>query len=179
MPYIGESAWSIIENNKQQLKEKFLKHGKVLKTWNVKINRGILTGLNEAFIINEAKKKELINAEKNSKEVIKPILRGRDIDKYYTQWDCSYTIATFPALGVSISHYPAIEKYLKSFRPRINQTGEAFIDSDGVKSKTRKKTSNKWFETQDPIGYHAEFKKEKILWKRIGSPVRIHVLSRL
>lgn len=172
MPYVGEAAWAIIESNKQILNEKLRKYGKPLIDWNIEINRGILTGLNEAFIIDETRKKDLVKADNKSKEIIRPILRGREIDKYYTEWDGGYVIATFPSLSLAISHYPNVEKYLKSHKPRINQTGETYIDSDGKKKKTRKLTSNKWFETQDQIGYHGEFKKEKIIWKRIGSDLR-------
>ncbi len=172
MNYLGEEAWSIIGDNKQQLNEKFKKFGKELRKWNIKINFGIKTGINEAFIVNESKRKQLIKLDKHSKEIIKPILRGREINKYFTQWDGGYIIATFPTLKLEISDYLGVEEYLKSFVPRINQTGETYIDSLGALKKTRKKSSNKWFETQDPIGYHQEFQKEKIIWKRIGSDLR-------
>ncbi|HAS79949.1 MAG TPA: hypothetical protein DCR90_03465, partial [Fusobacteriaceae bacterium] len=80
-----------------------------------------------------------------------------------------WLIATFPALNLDIDDYPAIKEYLEQFLPKLNQTGEPFIDKNDEKQKTRKKTGNKWFETQDQIAYWNEFNKEKIVWKRIGS----------
>jgi hypothetical protein len=73
---------------------------------------------------------------------------------------------------VEIDDYPSVKKYLHNFQPKLNQTGEEFINLDGEKEKTRKKTGNKWFETQDQIGFVDEFKKEKVIWKRIGSIMR-------
>jgi len=172
MPYITEDAWAILNPIKQAIKQKLRKKGKTLSDWDVKINFGIKTGFNEAFIIDEDKKKELIKADAKSAEIVKPILRGREIDKYFTEWDGGYVVSTFPALHIDISKYKAVEKYLESFLPKIKQTGESFINKDGIKENTRKKTGNKWFETQDQIGYYKELSKEKIIWKRIGSKLR-------
>lgn len=172
MSYVTEEAWAIINPIKQAINQKLRTKGKALSSWNVKINFGIKTGLNEVFIIDEDKKNELIKADAKSSEIIKPILRGREIDKYFTEWDGGYIIATFPALHIDISKYRAVEKYLEGFTPKINQSGETFVNEDGLVEKTRKKTGNKWFETQDQIAYCNEFSKDKIIWKRIGSKLR-------
>ncbi|MEP7269803.1 MAG: Eco57I restriction-modification methylase domain-containing protein, partial [Saprospiraceae bacterium] len=172
MPYVNEENWAILNPVKQSIKEKFKTKGKALSEWKIEIYRGVLTGFNEAFIINEEKKKELIKADAKNAEIVKPILRGREIDKYLTEWDGGFIISTFPALHIDISKYKAIKKYLETFLPKINQTGETFINDEGVEEKTRKKTGNKWFETQDQIGYYKELSKEKIIWKRIGSQLR-------
>ena len=172
MKKIGEEPWILLDDIKQKLNDKIINSGKPLGNWNLKICRGILTGLNEAFIIDENKREKLIKADKRSEEIIKPILRGREIDKYFTEWDGRFIIATFPSLNLSVDNYPGIKDYLEKFKPRINQTGEVFIDDTGKQKKTRKKTINKWFETQDPIGYYKEFQNEKIIWKRIGSDLR-------
>ncbi|MBS1746140.1 MAG: Eco57I restriction-modification methylase domain-containing protein, partial [Bacteroidetes bacterium] len=172
MPYVSEETWAISDLSKQIINEKLKAKGKPLKQWRVKINFGIKTGFNEAFIIEEDKRKELIKADAGSKEIIRPVLRGREIEKYATEWDGDYLISTFPALGISINKYKAVKKYLESFQPKLNQTGETFINEEGKQEKTRKKTSNKWFETQDQIGYYKELSKEKLIWKRIGSQLR-------
>ncbi|MBP6738842.1 MAG: Eco57I restriction-modification methylase domain-containing protein, partial [Leptospiraceae bacterium] len=172
MAYVSEDTWVIMNSMKQSINEKIKAKGKPLNKWKIHINRGILTGFNEAFIIDEEKRKELKKSDEKSEEIIRPVLRGREIEKYFTEWDGGYLISTFPAFNIQISKYKAVKKYLESFLPKINQTGETFINSEGVTDKTRKKTSNKWFETQDPIAYFKEFSKEKIIWKRIGSQLR-------
>ena len=67
-------------------------------------------------------------------------------------------------MNLDINQYPAIKRYLARFGRRLEQAGEKFIDSDGVERKTRKKTGNNWFETQDQIAYHQEFEKEKVIY---------------
>ncbi|MFS2189312.1 hypothetical protein ACCC92_21720, partial [Mucilaginibacter sp. Mucisp84] len=60
--------------------------GTPLKDWDIRINYGLKTGLNEAFIIDGNKRTELILADAKSEEVIRPILRGRDIKRYGSEF---------------------------------------------------------------------------------------------
>ncbi len=162
-PLLNES-WTISSKIEQSIKQKIEKIGTPLKDWDIQIYRGVITGYNEAFVIDGKKKDELIAQDPKSAEIIKPILRGRDIKRYKAEFADLWLIATFPALKINIDEYPAVKEYLKSFGKRINQTGETFIDTNGEKSKSRKKTGNKWFETQDQIAYYQEFEKEKIVY---------------
>jgi hypothetical protein len=140
----------------QQIKAKIEKIGTPLKDWDVKINYGIKTGYNEAFIIDKAKRDGLIKKSPNSAEIIRPILRGRDIKKYSYNFAELYLISTFPSLKIDIEKYPAVKEHLLSFgKHRLNQTGE---------KGSRKKTNNDWFETQDSISYWEDFYKRKIVW---------------
>lgn len=152
-------AWIILNKTEKDILEK-VKKFKPLKDWNINIYRGILTGFNEAFIIDEETKNKLILEDKKSKEIIKPLLRGRDIKRYSYDFKNLYLICTFPALNLNISDYPEIEKYLKSFGKRLEQSGEIGC---------RKKTIHKWFEMQDTIAYYKDFEKFKIVWKEMGS----------
>src|SRR6218665_3222068 len=178
MPYVDAENWAILNPLSQSINEKIKAKGKPLRKWEIQINFGIKTGYNEAFIIDEAKRKELIKSDAKSAEIINLVLRGRDIKKYFTEWNGGYLISTFPSLHTDISKYKAVKKYLEEFLPKINQTGETFINKEGKTETTRKKTAHKWFETQDPIGYREEFAKEKIIWKRIGSQLRFSYSDR-
>ena len=151
-------AWIILNKTEKDILEK-VKKFKPLKDWNIQINYGIKTGFNEAFIIDEETKNKLILEDKKSKEIIKPLLRGRDIKRYSYDFKNLYLICTFPALNIDISDYPAIEKYLKSFGKRLEQSGEIGC---------RKKTIHKWFEMQDTIAYYKDFEKFKIVWASVG-----------
>ena len=169
---LSAQSWIILSPEEQAIKKKIEGIGTPLKNWDINIYRGVLTGYNEAFIIDGKTRKELIAKDPKCAEIIKPILRGRDIKRYKAEFADLWLIGTFPALKLNIDEYPAIKEYLEGHLPKIKQTGETFIDKDGKKQKTRKKTGNKWFETQDQISYHKEFEKEKIVWKRIGSVIR-------
>jgi len=130
--------------------------GVPLRDWDIDIFRGVLTGYNDAFIINREIKEELIKADPKSAEIIRPILRGRDIKRYSHQFADLWLIATFPSLKLNIDDYPSVKQHLLSFGyDRLKQTGEA---------GARKKTNNQWFETQDSISYWDDFSKQKIIW---------------
>ena len=135
-----------------------------MKEWDIEINYGIKTGFNDAFIIDNHVRDELIEKDSRSAEIIRPILRGRDVKRYSYQFADLYIIATFPSLHYDIDKYPAVKEYLLSYGiERLEQTGAKHI-IDGKEIKSRKKTRNKWFETQDSISYWDDFSKQKIVW---------------
>lgn len=167
-PMFSEDRFIILDPDMAVVKQRIEQAGTPLGDWDVAINYGIKTGFNEAFIIDRQKKDELIAADPKSAQVIKPILRGRDIKRYKAEFADKWLIATLPALNLDIDDYPAIRDYLKSFGRRLYQTGEEFgRDKNGRPIKSRKKTGNKWFETQDQIAYYKEFEKEKSVWAEI------------
>ncbi len=169
---LSDSAWTLADDRVLALKKKIEKIGKPLKEWDVKIYRGILTGFNEAFIIDTEKRNEILSNCRDEEErklteaIIKPILRGRDIKRYYYEWAGLWVIGTFPALRLNIDDYPAIKKYfLDNFDVRqLEQSGKKYPE---LGFDARKKTGNKWFETQDQIAYYHEFEKEKVVYSEI------------
>ncbi len=164
----GES-WVICKKAEYEIKKRIEAIGTPLREWDVSINYGIKTGLNEAFIIDGKKKDELIAADPKSAEIIKPILRGRDIKRYRVDFADLWLIATFPALNLYIDDFSAVRDYLKTFGKKLYQTGEVIgRDEQGKIIKSRKKTGNKWFETQDQIAYYEELEKEKIVWGNLA-----------
>ena len=163
IPAKGE-PWAILSSAELNLKRKIEDIGIPLKDWDININYGIKTGCNEAFIIDETKYEQLITQDPKSAEIIKPVLRGRDIKRYHAQWNGLYIISTFPAVNLNIDNYPAVKNYLLEFgRERLEQAGKTLADG----TKSRKKTGNKWFETQDQIAYYSEFDEEKIVYPDI------------
>ena len=108
-------------------------------------------------------------AERNrTADLIRPILRGRDIKRYGYDWAKCYLIATFPSKHYDIDDYPAIKEYLLGFGiERLEQSGKEYV-INGVKVHARKKTNNKWFETQDSISYWDDFNKPKIVWGNLN-----------
>ena len=154
--FSGSQSWVILSSVEQSIKQKIEAVGTPLKEWDIRINYGIKTGLNDAFIISRAKKDELIAADPKSAKIIRPILRGRDIQRYRFDFADQWIIATFPSLNYNIDDYPAIKQYLLSIgKERLEQTGKTYI-INGEKVNARKKTNNKWFETQDSISYSVE-----------------------
>lgn len=155
----NSESWVILSTIERQIKNKIEKVGKALKDWDISINYGIKTGFNDAFIITGEKRKELIEQDPKSEEIIRPILRGRDIKRYSYDFANLYIITTFPSLKIDIEQYPAVKDHLLSFGyDRLKQTGD---------TGARKKTNNQWFETQDSISYWDDFYKQKIVYPGI------------
>ena len=166
-------SWVVLSPIEQSIKKKIEAVGTPLKDWDIQINYGIKTGCNEAFIISTEKRKEILDncktehERKRTAELIRPILRGRDIKRYGYEWAELWLIATFPSRHYNIDEYPAVKQYLLSFGiERLEQTGKMHI-VNGEKVKSRKKTHNKWFETQDSISYWEDFSKPKIIYPDI------------
>ncbi len=158
------------------------------------IYRGVLTGYNNAFIIDNETKERLIDKDKNSAKIIKPVLRGRDIKRYQANWEKRWLITTFPSLRLDIDDYPAVKEWLREFLPKLHQTGKLIssnekqclmrrITSLGLNprekdlNKCRKKTPHSWFELQDTCAYHAEFEKEKVVWSDIATEPKFQVFG--
>jgi len=157
-PLFTEDSFVIASGVQALIKKRIEEVGVPLKKWNISIYRGILTGLNEAFIISGKKKDELVAQDPKCAEIIKPILRGRDIKRYKADFADLWMVSTFPALNLDINNYSSVREYLLTFGKKLEQSGE---------SGCRKKTSNKWFEVQDTIAYHTEIAKEKIVLAEI------------
>ena len=172
--FTNNDSWVILSPIEQSIKRKIEAVGVPLKDWNISINYGIKTGFNDAFIVSGAKRDEIlancktVEEREKTAELIRPILRGRDIKRYSYEYADLYLIATFPAKHYDIEKYPAVKDYLLSFgMERLEQTGKEHTIK-GEKIKARKKTNNKWFETQDSISYWEDFFKPKIVWGEIS-----------
>ena len=173
--FSSAESWSILSDIERSIKAKIQAIGVPLREWDIQINYGIKTGFNEAFIIDSVKRDEIlktcqsIEERDRTAELIRPILRGRDIKRYGYDWANQYIVATFPSRHYNIDDYPALKEFLLSFgTERLEQTGKEYI-IDGEKVKARKKTNNKWFETQDSISYWDEFSKPKMVWGNLNT----------
>ena len=172
--FSNSDSWVILSPIEQSIKRKIEAVGTPLKDWDIQINYGIKTGFNDAFIISTEKREEILancqteDERKRTAELIRPILRGRDIKRYGYEWAELWLIATFPSRHYDIDEYPSVKEYLLSYGiERLEQTGKVHT-VNGEKIKARKKTNNKWYETQDSISYWEDFNKPKIVWGEIS-----------
>ena len=171
--FSNSDSWVILSPIEQSIKRKIEAVGTPLKDWDIQINYGIKTGFNDAFIISTEKREEILancqteDERKRTAELIRPILRGRDIKRYGYEWAELWLIATFPSRHYDIDEYPSVKEYLLSYGiERLEQTGKVHT-VNGEKIKARKKTNNKWYETQDSISYWEDFNKPKVVYMEI------------
>lgn len=90
-----------------------------------KCYRGLLTGLNDAFIINEETRELLNKRDSKSDDIIKPIYEGKDLQKWCNQRLPKYLICTHNGYddipAIDIDHYSAIKEYLDGFEPQLSK----------------------------------------------------------
>ena len=126
----NSESWVVLSPLERQIKEKIERIGKPLKEWDISINYGIKTGYNDAFIINGDIRKELIEQDPKSEEIIRPILRGRDIKRYGYDFADLWLINTHNGIKekgikpVNIKDYPAVKKHLDSFYPQLEKRSD-------------------------------------------------------
>jgi hypothetical protein len=161
---VDENSWVILDSRELIINEAFEKYGKPLRSWEIQINRGILTGFNEAFIISEEKRNELIEDDPKCEPIIRPILKGREIERYVAASTRDYLINTHNGVKeleiqrVNVNDYPSIKNHLhsKEFWEQV---------------KNRQDQGDTPYNLRN-CAYLEEFKNEKVIWKRIGSIMR-------
>ena len=160
-------SWTILSPIEQSIKRKIEALGTPLKDWDINISRGILTGYNEAFIIDENKKNELVAADPKSAEIIRPILRGRDIKRYGYDFADLWLINTHNGVKekgikrININDYPAIKKHLDCFWNDIAKR----TDQGDTPYNLRN------------CAYTEDFFRQKIIWKIIGNQMAFSIDS--
>ena len=152
---LSKESFIFINQNEDSIKEKIERIGKPLKEWDININRGITTGLNDAFIIDKETKDKLLEEDYKNSEIIKPLLRGKDIEKYNINYADFYLINSHNGKAgkgaIDIENYPQIKKWLERFEPKLSKRAD--------KGKTPFNLRN--------CAYLKEFEKEKIVWQRV------------
>ena len=163
---LEDAGWNLGSETEQLILKKLHAAGIPLAEYvKGKIYRGVLTGLNEAFVIDEETKKKLIKEDKKSAEVIKPFLAGKDIRRYQIPESKKYLI--FTKRGINIELYPAVKNHLLQFKQSLTPKPKDFTGE----WKGRKPGAYKWYEIQDTVDYWESFEKVKILWPGISSEV--------
>lgn len=152
---LSKESFIFINQNEDSIKEKIERIGKPLKEWDININRGITTGLNDAFIIDKETRDKLLEEDYKNSEIIKPLLRGKDIEKYNINYADFYLINSHNGKAgkgaIDIENYPQIKKWLERFEPKLSKRAD--------KGKTPFNLRN--------CAYLKEFEKEKIVWQRV------------
>jgi len=148
---LTDNSWSFEPPEILNLKDKILSKGTQIKDIKgIKINYGIKTGFNKAFIINEEIKDELIAKDSKNAEIIKPLLRGRDIKKWAIDFGNIYLIMTKNGIDVP-NEYPVIYDYLKGYKDKLSK---------------RYDQGDYWYNLRS-CSYYEEFEKPKLVWQRV------------
>ena len=150
-----DKSWVVYDKNEYALIKRIEAQGIPLKEWDIQINRGILTGFNEAFIIDTITRDRLVKEDPKSAEIIKPILRGEDVKAYVPEWANKWLINTHNGLKakdiapINVERdYKAVYKWLYQFKPQLEK---------------RLDKGNHWTNLRN-CAYVEEFNKPKIIY---------------
>lgn len=155
----NDDTWSILSEIELSIKQKVEGAGVPLKNWNVEMYRGVLTGYNDAFIITSEKREEILSncaddsERERTAEIIRPILRGRDIRRYGYEWADLWLINTHNGVKgslerIHIEDYPSIKQHLDYYWDKI----ESRVDKGDTPYNLRN------------CAYVDEFSKPKIIY---------------
>ena len=154
---LKKTSWNFSDPNTNKIFNKMLKNSIEFKNFiNDQFYRGVTTGLNNAFVINEEKRAELISEDSKSEEIIFPYLSGQEIKRYGVEWKKKYLI--FAKQGIDISHYPAIKKHLELFHKKLQPK------KNSKEKIGRKPGKYKWYEIQDTTNYWKIFLNKGIIY---------------
>jgi hypothetical protein len=154
-------GWSLIPEEIQHVVDQIDDVGKRLADYTDRdLNRGIVTGCNDAFVIGPETRRRLIEEDGKSEEVIKPFLRGRNVERYEKPSSDDYVI--FTRRGISIDEYPAVKNYLSSFKKDLSPKPDDWPSDEDWPG--RKPGNYEWYEIQDTIAYWEDFEEPKILY---------------
>ena len=143
-------AWSLEPAEVDELMQKIKRVGITLKDFaGVKPYRGILTGFNDAFYIDEAKKNRLIQADPKCAEIIKPLLRGQDIKRWFPQGNELWII--FAHRDIEIENYPVVQSYLEQYRPQLEARAGKQL----------------WWQWQASPAFYKLFEQPKLIYQEI------------
>ena len=173
--FVSSDSWVILSPIEQSIKQKIEAVGTPLKDWDINIYRGVLTGYNDAFIISTEKRNEiLVNCQTEDErirtaELIRPILRGRDVKRYGYDWAGLWLINAHNGLKskgikpVDINDYPAIKEWLDNGGVAYNgkmYKGFSQIEKRSDRGDTPYNLRN--------CAYMEDFSKPKIVWGNLN-----------
>lgn len=158
---LSSESWAILNIEEFNIKKQIECVGLPLIRWNVNLNMGLKTGINEAFIIDNETKEILCSLDQVNSKILKPILKGKNIKKFKAKWDGLWLIEShngYKKLNgevispIDINCYPVIKNYLDSFEPKLSERGDKGVTPYNLRN----------------CAYQEEFNKEKIVWADIA-----------
>jgi hypothetical protein len=165
---LDDEAWSLEDPRVQMLLAKLRANGLPLKgVLDAPPSRGTVTGLNDAFFIDRETKERLTAQDGRSADIIKPLSRGRDVDRWRPRVSDMYMIVA--RRGVRIDQYPAIRQHLAQFRKRLEPRPADWNTSKDGRWPGRAAGEYKWYELQASPSdeYIAVVESPKIVYQEI------------
>jgi len=165
-------SFLLLSDAERSLKRKIEEVGTPLREWDISINYGIKTGCNEAFVVDRATHDRLIAEDPKSADMLKPMLRGRDIKRYKADFNDLWIItAGFGSYKHLKKDYPAIYKHLASFEEQLQARGQCRYSRSNKEEKKEFPGQHHWLELDNnpSADYFSLFENEKLIYPNMTS----------
>lgn len=157
--YLAPSGWAFFMPLELDAVREIEDRATKLVEWPIRMNFGIKTGLNKAFWIDEETKEQLVQQNPKSGDIIKPLLRGKDVSKFKTKDSKIWVL--FTRRGIEIDDFPSIRDYL-------NEYYEDLKPKKKEDKRGRKPGPYKWYEIQDNVAFFEDFESPKLVWGELS-----------
>ena len=148
----ADDIWRIMSEKEEEVFCKIRDLGKPLKDWNLALNRGVLTGCNDAFIIGDDVRDRIVSEDRRSAELLLPYVKGQHVERYWHEDSGKWLVATHNGYDdvprVNVAKYPAIKKWLDSNEPALSSRTDQGDTPYNLRS----------------CAYWGDFSLPKILW---------------
>ena len=165
---LGAGSWELENPALRALKEKITNGKKSLRVIYGKPFRGVTTGRNDAFVVDQRTRDQLIAKDPSSSDILLPWIEGKDLKRWYQEGRDQWII--FARQGLDLTDYPAILEHLSAHRenlePRPTNWKPTYPDE---KWPGRKSGTYLWSEIQDKTAYWRKFSEEKIVSTKVSS----------
>lgn len=140
-------------------------HTSLAEYVNHQIYYGVLTGLTDAFVVDDSTRSRLIKEHSSSAEMLAPMIRGQDLRPWHQIESGLYLILT--RQGVDIEQYPAIKRHLEGYLEQLEVRPPDWNTKTDGKWQGRTAGNYQWFEWHDTVAYFEKFSQPKIFWPEI------------
>jgi hypothetical protein len=165
---LSSEPWELENRALYALKTKIKYKKQSLRKLYGKPFRGVTTGRNDAFVVDQQIYSELVDKDISSKDILFPWIEGKDLNRWHQQWQNQWII--FARQGLKLLQYPAILEYLSGYRDKLEPRPKNWKPSrPGEKWPGRKPGNYSWSEIQDKTAYWKKFASEKIVSTKISS----------
>ncbi|MBS0524237.1 MAG: Eco57I restriction-modification methylase domain-containing protein [Proteobacteria bacterium] len=177
--YLTKEGWALEPQNVLALLDKVKRKGAPLSQYaKTKPCRGLLTGLNEAFVVDTATRDQLVKDDPSCQEIIKPYLRGQDIERWFSPPTDLHMIVLKSSSDhnwpwAATSDEAAAENQFKATFPSLHahmKRWESFVDPNTDKMRGlrhREDHGRFWWELRS-CAYYDSFEQPKVLYVDIG-----------
>lgn len=165
---LRDDFWEFETSSLLDLRNKLLTGQALLRDTYGQVYRGVLTGLNAAFVVGSEIRERLVASEPTLEPLLKKWIKGRSVQRWRLEPDDSWLI--FAKQGIEIDKFPGLKRYLGNWQDQLEPQPSNWKPKHATDFwKGRKQGTYKWFEIQDSVDYFKKIEAPKVLFRDISA----------